>query len=81
MTQEERLIRLEIGAEILENAILDFLKEKADSYFSTAKVSQALGGFNYHVCHGVLERLYSRGSIFNNKASKGGYNRWKVCYD
>ncbi len=76
MTSEERLIRLEVGAEIIEKALLDFLRENSDSYFNTGQVHKSLEYFNYHLCRGALERLHSKGRIANHKT--GRVNRWQA---
>ena len=76
MTPAERRIRLEVGAEILQGAILDFLKENRDSYFSTKQVSDELE-FNYYLCHDTLQRLEGQEQVVDERTNPGGHRRWR----
>ena len=65
MTPEERGLRLKVGAEIIESAILDFLREHPDDYFNTGQVYGALVGTEFEggwkVCSATLLHLEELG--------------------
>lgn len=77
MTENERSVRLEVGAEIIEGVVLDFLNEHRDSAFSSAGVSAALE-FEYWMCHGALLRLRNQRRIKDERPSSRGPHRWRA---
>lgn len=76
MTPEQRLIRLEVGSEIIEAVILDFLEEHSGESFTTARVSRTLE-MNFSLCHGTLQNLYWQGRIGNSRKKPTQPNRWQ----
>ena len=75
MTEEERRVRLEVGAEIIEGVILDFLNENRGSHYSSSQVSAALG-FQYNLCHGALLRLKEQGQVIDESTSRS--HKWRI---
>ena len=79
MTPEERRIRMEIGAEIIESAILDFLEENSGTAYKSSVVHRELGlSLNYNLCHGALQRLDTQRRILNNKMFSRSHNQWQA---
>ncbi|MCY4655099.1 MAG: hypothetical protein OXC95_18285 [Dehalococcoidia bacterium] len=79
MTPEERLIRMEIGAELIESAILDFLKENSGKHSTTEDVRKGLGAFNHPTFGFFLQRLYGQDRIANHKTpGSGEWNKWQA---
>lgn len=79
MTSKERRIRMEIGADIIEDAILDFLKENSGTHFTTENVRKGLGVFNHPTFGFFLQRLHGQERIANHKTpGSGEWNKWQA---
>ena len=79
MTPEERLVRLEVGAEIIEGVVLDFLEEKSGEHSTTEDIRKELGVFNHPTFGFFLQRLHGQDKIANHKTpGSREWNKWQA---
>ena len=80
ITPEERKIRFEVGCEIIEDAILDFLECNGDRYYNTRQVHEGMGlGLEYNQMFGdMLAGLCRQGKIEDHKKPKAPAHRWQI---
>ena len=78
MEPKERRIRLEVGLEILEGVLLDFLKENPDR--NSNAVANALG-LGYFLTDAALGRLQAQGKVEDKRYGGRhgtGSHRWRA---
>lgn len=76
MDAEERRIRFQVGSEIIEAAILDYLRANCDTQFNTYELSVKIGFFSDSTLGFFLNRLRNKGKIDNHRTGK--WNRWQA---
>ncbi len=78
MTPEERQVRFNVGVEIIEGVILDFLCEHKDDTFSSSQVREGLDVPQYSIVNEILRGLHERELIVNHKEPQGPANHWQA---
>ena len=77
MDPRERRIRVEVGLEIVEGVILDFLRENPG--VSSPEVRRALDLRSWNLSEGLLIRLNREGKIVDTRTGTTGPHRWRVA--
>lgn len=77
MTPEERRVRVEIGFQVIENVVIDYLAEQPKGGVKTSTVSRDLGINSNVLCGRVLERIRDRGTVEDVRDGLGAH-RWRI---